>query len=131
MRAAASDKVAFSSTAAVYGEPEVRPSPETHPLNPVNPYGRSKLMVEEVLRAVSAAQRLCYCAALLQRGRGRSQRGQPRDRLFGAGGDRHRRGCGLAPPIKAREAPQRPDDPAVVLADADQHVRFPAGDLSA
>lgn len=62
MRAAAIDKIVFSSTAAVYGEPEVTPIPETHPLRPVNPYGRSKLMVEEVLGDVSAAQGLRYCA---------------------------------------------------------------------
>ena len=38
--------VIFSSTAAVYGEPEVVPVPEDLPLNPINPYGRSKLMSE-------------------------------------------------------------------------------------
>ena len=62
MRAAAIDKIVFSSTAAVYGEPEVAPIPETHPLRPVNPYGRGKLMVEEILRDVSAADGLGYCA---------------------------------------------------------------------
>ena len=62
MRAAAIDKIVFSSTAAVYGEPEVTPIPETHPLRPVNPYGRGKLMVEEILRDVSAADGLGYCA---------------------------------------------------------------------
>ncbi len=40
----------FSSTAAVYGDPLETPIPETHPANPVNPYGRTKLMVEEILR---------------------------------------------------------------------------------
>ena len=40
----------FSSTAAVYGDPFETPIPETHPTNPVNPYGRTKLMVEEILR---------------------------------------------------------------------------------
>ena len=39
----------FSSTAAVYGEPIEVPITESHPLNPVNPYGRSKLMLEEIL----------------------------------------------------------------------------------
>jgi UDP-glucose 4-epimerase len=38
--------VIFSSTAAVYGEPEVVPVTETVALNPINPYGRSKLMSE-------------------------------------------------------------------------------------
>ena len=40
----------FSSTAAVYGDPLETPIPESHPTNPVNPYGRTKLMVEEILR---------------------------------------------------------------------------------
>lgn len=40
----------FSSTAAVYGEPETTPIPETHALRPKNPYGWSKLMFEEALR---------------------------------------------------------------------------------
>ena len=39
----------FSSTAAVYGEPEIVPIPETHPLTPKNPYGGSKLAVEKLL----------------------------------------------------------------------------------
>lgn len=41
--------VVFSSTAAVYGEPQQVPIPETHPLNPKNPYGASKLAVEKML----------------------------------------------------------------------------------
>jgi UDP-glucose 4-epimerase len=40
----------FSSTAAVYGAVETSLISEAHPKAPVNPYGRSKLMVEEVLR---------------------------------------------------------------------------------
>lgn len=39
----------FSSTAAVYGEPLRVPIYETHPCAPINPYGRSKRMVEEIL----------------------------------------------------------------------------------
>jgi len=39
----------FSSTAAVFGEPEYVPIDEAHPKNPLNPYGRSKWMVEQVL----------------------------------------------------------------------------------
>ncbi len=40
----------FSSTAAVFGEPEYVPLDERHPLRPVNPYGESKLIVEQMLR---------------------------------------------------------------------------------
>lgn len=39
----------FSSTAAVFGEPDYVPIDEAHPLRPINPYGRSKLMVEQML----------------------------------------------------------------------------------
>jgi len=45
----------FSSTAAVYGEPEVIPIPETHPKRPTNPYGRSKQQVEQILPDFDAA----------------------------------------------------------------------------
>jgi len=40
----------FSSSAATFGEPEVVPIPEDHPKNPTNPYGRSKLMLEHILK---------------------------------------------------------------------------------
>jgi len=43
----------FSSTAAVYGIPAEIPVKETSHMNPINPYGSSKLMVEEILRDIS------------------------------------------------------------------------------
>lgn len=39
----------FSSTAAIFGEPEYVPIDERHPKNPLNPYGKSKWMVEQAL----------------------------------------------------------------------------------
>lgn len=39
----------FSSSAAVYGNPEYTPIDIVHPKNPINPYGKSKLMVEQIL----------------------------------------------------------------------------------
>jgi UDP-glucose 4-epimerase len=45
----------FSSSAAVFGEPEVIPIPEDHPKDPTNPYGRSKLMFEEILAECETA----------------------------------------------------------------------------
>ncbi len=51
----------FSSTATVYGEPEIKPLTEDDPLSPVNPYGMSKLMTERILADVSRAHALNHC----------------------------------------------------------------------
>ncbi|MBP7707585.1 MAG: UDP-glucose 4-epimerase GalE [Candidatus Aminicenantes bacterium] len=51
-------RLIFSSTAAVYGEPLETPIPETHPTRPANPYGRAKLMVEDILRDYERAHGL-------------------------------------------------------------------------
>jgi UDP-glucose 4-epimerase len=45
----------FSSSATVYGEPQYLPLDETHPTATTNPYGRTKLMVEEMLTDIVAA----------------------------------------------------------------------------
>jgi len=45
----------FSSSAATFGEPEIVPIPEDHPKNPTNPYGRSKLMLEHILKEYEQA----------------------------------------------------------------------------
>ena len=39
----------FSSTAAIFGEPQYVPLDESHPKQPINPYGRSKWMIEQIL----------------------------------------------------------------------------------
>jgi UDP-glucose 4-epimerase len=52
----------FSSTAAVYGEPERVPIREDAPKQPVSPYGASKLMVETMLGDAAAAHGLRYAA---------------------------------------------------------------------
>lgn len=52
----------FSSTAAVYGEPLYTPIDEQHPTNPLNPYGRSKLMVEHMLADFASAYGQKYIA---------------------------------------------------------------------
>lgn len=44
------DALVFSSTCATYGDPQTVPMDETHPQAPLNPYGHSKLMVEQILR---------------------------------------------------------------------------------
>lgn len=42
-------KIVFSSTASVYGEPVYVPIDEKHPLNPINPYGQTKLTIEKTM----------------------------------------------------------------------------------
>lgn len=49
MRAAGPNALVFSSTCATYGVPGVIPIEEGHPQSPINPYGRSKLMLERLL----------------------------------------------------------------------------------
>ncbi len=47
--------IVFSSSATVYGEPQYLPYDEEHPTNPINPYGRNKLQVEEILKDLAAS----------------------------------------------------------------------------
>ncbi|NJM19364.1 MAG: UDP-glucose 4-epimerase GalE [Richelia sp. RM1_1_1] len=54
------NKIIFSSTAAVYGEPEKIPVTESTPTQPINPYGRSKLMSEWLIQDYAAASDLKY-----------------------------------------------------------------------
>ena len=55
-------KFIFSSTCATYGNPIEIPITETHPQNPINPYGQSKLMIEKILHDYSNAYDLKYVA---------------------------------------------------------------------
>ncbi len=54
------NKFIFSSTAAVYGEPHYTPIDEKHPIKPINPYGFSKSMIEQVLADLMQAQGFQY-----------------------------------------------------------------------
>jgi UDP-glucose 4-epimerase len=56
MQRAGVNTLVFSSSATVYGQPDHSPIPEDAPLRPANPYGRSKLMVEQALSDLHRAQ---------------------------------------------------------------------------
>ena len=57
--------IVFSSSATVYGEPATVPIREDFPLSACNPYGRSKLMIEEILRDLAKTD-AGWCIALLR-----------------------------------------------------------------
>jgi len=85
-QAAGVDRFVFSSTAAVFGDRNPSPIPETAPLNPINPYGEAKLAVENVLRWFHEVHGLSYfclryfnaCGATAQRG----ERHEPESHLI-------------------------------------------------
>lgn len=52
----------FSSTAAIFGIPETTPIDETAKENPISPYGRSKWMVEQILKDFEKAYGLCFAS---------------------------------------------------------------------
>ncbi|WP_456397752.1 UDP-glucose 4-epimerase GalE [Desulfurobacterium sp.] len=60
MEQTAVNKIIFSSTAAVYGNPKTVPIPEIEPIKPINPYGQTKATVENVLNDLSQFGNLRY-----------------------------------------------------------------------
>ena len=56
--------IVFSSSATVYGDPQRLPLTEDHPLSATNPYGRSKLMIEEILRDLHCSNDSWRCGIL-------------------------------------------------------------------
>jgi UDP-glucose 4-epimerase len=64
MERAGCASIVFSSSATVYGEPQYLPCDENHPLNPINPYGRTKLMGENLLQDWSIAKHSRHAVAL-------------------------------------------------------------------
>ncbi|NLM75940.1 MAG: UDP-glucose 4-epimerase GalE [Clostridiaceae bacterium] len=57
-------KLVFSSSATVYGKPETVPIKEDFPLSATNPYGRTKLMIEEILRDLYVSDNLWHIVIL-------------------------------------------------------------------
>ena len=62
MKEAGVDYIVFSSTAAVYGEPEKTPICEDFPTQPTNVYGRTKLVIEGMLKDYAMAYDMRYVA---------------------------------------------------------------------
>jgi len=55
-------RIVFSSSAAVYGDPQQVPIPEEHPKTPINPYGQTKWMMEQIMNDFAHAYDLRYIA---------------------------------------------------------------------
>ena len=64
MQASAINKLVFSSSATVYGQPQYLPLDENHPTSATNPYGRSKLQIEEILSDVAISDPVWRIACL-------------------------------------------------------------------
>jgi len=79
----------FSSTAAVYGEPVEIPITESHPRNPTNPYGASKIAVERMLKDCDSAYGLKYISLRYFNAAGADKSGKI--------GERHRNETHLIP----------------------------------
>ena len=76
MRDAGVGKFVFSSTCATYGDPATLPIVETLPQAPINPYGQTKLDVENVLKAVAHAHGLSFAAFRYFNAAGAAEDGQ-------------------------------------------------------
>jgi UDP-glucose 4-epimerase len=57
MQASGVDKLVFSSSATVYGSPQYLPIDEMHPTAPTNPYGQTKLQIEQILQDICWANK--------------------------------------------------------------------------
>ncbi len=75
MRAARVDRIVFSSTTATYGAPDRIPIAEDTPQRPINPYGFSKLVIEQALADYAQAYGLGYAALRYFNAAGASPRG--------------------------------------------------------
>ena len=65
MKAAGVQRLVFSSSATVYGEPEYQPVDENHPTRALTPYGRTKLQIEQILEDMATSDSE-WCIAVLR-----------------------------------------------------------------
>lgn len=68
--------IVFSSTCATYGEPQYTPIDEKHPQNPINAYGRTKLMIEQIFADYERAYHLRHISLRYFNASGASKDGQ-------------------------------------------------------
>lgn len=80
MRMAKINRFIFSSTAATFGAPQYTPIDEAHPQNPINPYGRSKWMIEKILEDFDRAYGLKSVCLRYFNAAGADPEGQPGER---------------------------------------------------
>lgn len=100
----------FSSTAAVYGEPRTDLIDETHALAPINPYGRSKWMVEQMIRDAAHSDGLNYAILRYFNAAGADPEGRA--------GERHDPESHLIPIVLQVAAGER----AQITINGDQHA---------
>ncbi|TAL55380.1 UDP-glucose 4-epimerase GalE [Pandoraea sp.] len=93
-------RLIFSSTAATFGEPQYTPIDERHPQQPINPYGRTKLMVEQALADYDNAYGLRYVALRYFNAAGADSEGQL--------GERHDPETHLVPLVLQAASGRRP-----------------------
>ena len=74
------NKFIFSSSAAIFGNPEYIPIDEDHPKSPINPYGKSKMMVEEILKDFDTAYGLKYVSFRYFNAAGHDPEGELKER---------------------------------------------------
>ena len=137
MNQANARNLVFSSTAAVYGEPEEIPIPETSLPLPTNPYGSSKLAVDRLIGAVAKARGLAATSLRYFNVAGASGRAhllaieaakEGEHKIYNLGN-----GAGFSVRevievarqvtgrhIEAVESPRRPGDPPVLVASSDK-----------
>lgn len=60
MKESETELIIFSSSAAVYGNPLYTPIDENHPLNPINPYGETKMFIERILESYKTRYGIKY-----------------------------------------------------------------------
>lgn len=76
MRRHGCKNIIFSSSCATYGAPSQVPIPEDHPQIPINPYGRSKLMMEQIIRDYGSAYGIRYAVLRYFNAAGADPQGQ-------------------------------------------------------